>query len=88
MGPDGILEVSGRAEGTRFVPPEAKPGTPSLCTPAHGAAVEPMGGTACVLAPELAQGACVPAPGMGRIAATEGVPEFGSTGRAWGPDVV
>jgi hypothetical protein len=82
MGPRGMLEVPGRAEETPVAPLSVELGTPSLLTPAHGAAVEPIGGTACVLAPGLAQGAWVPAPGVGRVAATEGWPESGATGRA------
>lgn len=77
MGPGGILEVSGRAEGTLVVPL----GIPSLLIPAHGAAVEPIGGTACVPVPDLAQGAWVPAPGIERVAATDGWPESGAMGR-------
>lgn len=57
MGPGGILEVSGRVEGTLVAPLGIVFGTPSLLTPAHGAAVEAIGGTACAPAPGLAQGA-------------------------------
>lgn len=87
MGPEDILEVSGRAGGTLVAPLGIEFGTPSLLTPAHGAAVEAIGGTACMLAPGLAQGAWVPPPGIGRVAATEGWPESGATGRACGPVV-
>ena len=78
MGPGGILEVSGRAEETLVAPL----GIASLLVPAHGDAVEPIGGTACVPAPGLAQGAWVPAPDIDRVAATEGWPESGAVGRA------
>lgn len=82
MGPGGTLEVSGRAEFPLLAPLGIEFGIPSLRTPVHGAAVEAIGGTACVPAPDLAQGAWVPLPGMGREAATEGWPESGATGRA------
>jgi hypothetical protein len=82
MGPGGILEVSGRAEGSLLPPLGIEVGTPSLLIPAHGAAVDLVGGTAWVPAPDLAQGACVLTPGIGRAPATEGGPESGATGRA------
>lgn len=87
MEPGDILEVSGGAEGTLVAPLGIEFESPSLLTPAHGAAVEAIGGAACVLAPNLAQGAWVPPPGIGRVAATDGWPESGATGRARGPDV-
>lgn len=57
MGPGGILEGSGRAEGTLVAPLGTGFGAPSLLAPAHGAAVEAIGGTVCAPAAGLAQGA-------------------------------
>lgn len=67
IGPGGTLEVSEMVEGILVAPP----GIPSLPAVHHGAAVPPVDGTARVPAAELALGACVPAPGVGRGVAME-----------------
>lgn len=85
--PGGILEVPGREVGSLGGPSAKDAWELSLLDPTHGAAVAPVGGS-LVFDSDLAQGAWVPAPGMGRAAATEGMPCSGAVGRAWGPEDV
>lgn len=73
IAPGGILEVSGMIGRALAELSVDETGVPSFLVLAHGADVEPMGGV-CAVGPDLAQGAWVPAPGMGRAAATEGMP--------------
>lgn len=84
---EGILELPGREVGGLVGPPAKDAWEPSLLDPAHGAAVAPVGAS-LVFDSDLAQGAWVPASGMGRAAATEGMPGSGAVGRAWGPEDV